>query len=58
MFRSSPFPGLVRRAELSFVATLTLESEPIKVEDSNDKDLKVFARASVSVVDGYRTKWL
>ena len=40
-FRSSPFPGLVRRAEVGFVGILTLESEPIKVEDGNDKDLEV-----------------
>jgi hypothetical protein len=27
---------------MGFVATLTLESEPIKAEDGNDRDLEVF----------------
>ena len=35
------FPGLARRTEVGFVATLTLESEPIQAEDGDDRELEV-----------------
>ena len=36
-----PFPGLARLTEVGFVATLTLESEPIQAEDGDDRELEV-----------------